>query len=165
MAQPIRTTPCPPAEPLRERRFSYLTLNMKYTLYAWTDRSPHKWIQIAHKIAEITLFPFLLIAACEAIFKNGLFLLVNLGIGAANHIDQFIAPRRRHGPGSPAPEIVKLPPAPPPRAAVDLPAASPPALAPEPRIPAAQFWRNKAAAAAAYIGNYFAEPGSKGIRV
>ena len=67
--------------------FSYLVLNMKYTVWAWEGgRSTRVWVQIAHRIAQATVVPFLLLAACEGVGKNGLFLILNLGIFLANQI-------------------------------------------------------------------------------
>ena len=87
MAQPVLASPpalLPLTEPSRESRFAYMALNMDYTLRAWNDLPSNPAIRLAHRIAEATLFPVILIAALESVFKNGLFLIANLGIAAAN---------------------------------------------------------------------------------
>lgn len=85
----------PFCEPVKENRFSYLTLNMNHTLNALNGRSSNKWIQIAQSIARIAIFPLLLIAAFEAIVKNGFFLFVNLGVALANKIYQILYPQKK----------------------------------------------------------------------
>lgn len=73
-------------ESINGNRFFYLDLNMNYTLRAWQSRSPYALIRLAQKIAHITLIPFLIIATFEVVVKNGLFLLINLGVALANTI-------------------------------------------------------------------------------
>jgi hypothetical protein len=80
MAQTIRS------EKAREDRLPYLSLNMRYTLAAWNGEPADRWVQTARRIAQIVLFPILIFAACEALFKNGLFVIANLGICLANSL-------------------------------------------------------------------------------
>ena len=82
------------SEPLQENRFSYLILNMHYTLDVWNDPSA-KRIQSVHLVGSVALFPLALIAACEAVYKNGFFLLANLGIAAANKTYQILHPHKK----------------------------------------------------------------------
>ncbi len=75
------------------RPVAYIPLNFDYTMRAWDHVAEEPWIQKAQVIAQIAVFPLLLIAACEAVFKNGLFLVANLGIGTIHLLRKNDRPR------------------------------------------------------------------------
>lgn len=68
----------------------YFTLNMDWTIDVLRATAENKWLRMTQKVALATLFPLLMIAAFEAVVKNGFFLVAKLGIAATTQSFSFL---------------------------------------------------------------------------
>ena len=106
---PAKSEPPQFREPINGNRFFYLELNMHYTQRAWENRSEYRLIRLAQQIAHIALIPFIAIATFEVVVKNGLYLLINIGVAAANQIHALLYKKGAHAPTNSGPWIEQDP--------------------------------------------------------